>query len=185
MTNDMREVIQYHIDNGFMMTIDRCSNDKVISIEGFPICFSEDFILSTVIVDFHDEGYTILRTKDIIDAYSNESDSFVEQICIAEGLQQKIHQNFINEISAIKQILLQLKDYNGFICIQCEHQEKKCSFYMGKILNVQDGLVQFRDIDMFGEWDKNTDVIPFDEITQITFGDNYSKMYYKYMKNKC
>ena len=56
---------------------------------------------------------------------------------------------------------------------------------MGKILNVQDGLVQFRDIDMFGEWDKNTDVIPFDEITQITFGDNYSKMYYKYMKNKC
>ena len=182
MTDEMREIIQYHIDNKFIMTIDRCFNGETTSTTGFPIYLSEEFILMTVIVDFHDEGYAIIRTKDIVDAYSNESDSFNEQICISEGLQDNVQQEYIIEINSLKQILLQLKKYDGFICIQCEQQIERCSFYMGKIISIEDEGVSFKDIGMDGMWDDEIHNIPYEEITQVTFGDNYSKMYYKYLK---
>lgn len=181
MTSEKKEIIQYHIDNKFIMTTGRCFNNETTSITGFPICLSEKFILTTVIVDFHDEGYAILRTKDVVDAYSNESDSFYEQICISEGLRDNVQQEYIKEINSLKHILLQLKNYDGFICIQCEQQLERCSFYMGEIITIEDDSVSFKDIGMDGIWDDEIHNIPYEEITQITYGDNYSKMYYKYV----
>ena len=181
MTNEKKEIIQYHIDNEFMITIDRYFNKEIVSTTGFPICLSEEFVLTTVIVDFHDEGYAIVRTKDIVDAYSYEIDSFNEQICISEGLQDKIQQEHVKEIDSLKQILLQLKKYDGFICIQCEQQLERCSFYMGKIIAIEDNNVSIKDIGMDGVWDGEIHDIPYEDITQISYGDNYSKMYYKYV----
>ena len=68
MTSEQKEIIQYHIDNKFIMSIDRCFNGETTSTVGFPIFLSDDFILTTIITDFRDEGYAILRTKDITDA---------------------------------------------------------------------------------------------------------------------
>lgn len=183
MTSEKKEIIQYHIENKFIMTIDRCFDGEITSVEGFPICLSEEFILTTIIVDFRDEGYAILRTRDIVDAYSNKSDSFIEQICISEGLQNEIQQQVIQDLSSIKQILLQLKSYNGFISIQCENQIEKCTFYLGRIITVENDGVYFKDVGMDGIWDDKIHKIPYDEITQISYGDNYSKMFYKYVEN--
>lgn len=182
MTSEQKEIIQYHIDNKFIMSIDRCFNGETISTVGFPICFSDEFVLTTIVTDFRDEGYAILRTKDIVDAYSNESYSFNEQICVSEGLQDKIQQRHVKDIDSLKQILLQLKKYDGFICIQCEQQLERCSFYMGEIITIADDRFNFKDIGMDGMWDDETHDISYEDITQISFGDNYSKMYYKYAK---
>lgn len=92
------------------MTIDRCFNGETTSTVGFPISLSKEFILTTIIVDFHDEGYAILRTKDIIDVYSNESDSFNEKICVSEGLQDKIKQEQVKEINSLKEIFCNWKN---------------------------------------------------------------------------
>ena len=182
MTSEKKEIIQYHIENKFIMTIDRCFNGEITSVEGFPICFSEEFVLTTIIVDFRDEGYAILRTRDIVDAYSNKSDSFIEQICISEGLQDMVQQEYIKEMDSLKQIMFQLKNYDGFVCIQCEHQLEKCTFYLGKIITVEDDGVNFKDVGMDGIWDDEIHKIPYEEITQISYGDNYSKMFYKYVE---
>lgn len=181
MTNEQREIIQYHIDNKFIMTIDRCFNGETTSVMGFPICMSDEFIITTVITDFHDEGYAVLRVKDIVDAYSNESVSIYEQICISEGLQNKIQQKNLKEIESLDKILLQLQGYDGFVCIQCEQQIEKCSFYMGNIISVEAKSVVFKDIGTDGKWDEECHTILYDEITQISFGDNYSRMFYKYI----
>lgn len=182
MTSEQIEIIQYHIDNKLLMNIDRCFNGEITSTLGFPICLSKKFILTTVITDFHDEGYAILRTNDIVDAYSKESYSFNEKICVAEGLQDRIYQSYIKELGSLKQILLQLDKYDGFICIQCEQQTERCSFYMGKIITVADDNVIFKDIGMDGIWDEEAHSILYKDITQVTYGDNYSKMYCKYVK---
>ena len=173
--------MQYHIDNRFLMTIDRCFNGEVTSTIGFPICLSDKFILTTIITDFHDEGYAVLRTEDITDVYSNESDSFNEKICISEGLQDKVDQELIKKMDSLNQVLFQLKKYNGFICIQCEGQVERCSFYMGKIITIEENGVIFRDVDTDGKLEDEIHSIPYGEITQISFGDNYSKMYWKYV----
>lgn len=179
--NELYKAIQYHIDNRFLMTIDRCFNGETTSTFGFPICLSDKFILTTIITDFHDEGYAVLRTKDITDAYSNESDSFYEQICISEGLQDKIEQNSIKETDSLNHVLSQLRDYDGLICIQCEEQAERCSFYMGNIITIEEDNVTFRDVGTDGKLEDEIHSIPYKEITQVSFGDNYSKMYWKYV----
>jgi hypothetical protein len=53
---------------------------------------------------------------------------------------------------------------------------------MGEIVAIKDDNVSFKDIGMDGLWDNETHDIPYEDITQISYGDNYSKMYYKYVK---
>lgn len=184
MTNEQKEIIQYHIDNKFIMKIDRCFNGETISVMGFPIFMSDEFLFTTVVTDFHDEGYAVLCVKDIVDAYSNESDSTYEQICVSEGLQDKIQQKNLKGIESLEKILLQLNDYDGFVCIQCEQQIEKCSFYMGNIISVDEKSVVFKDFGPDGKWDDECHAILYEEITQISFADNYSRMFYKYSSMK-
>ena len=53
---------------------------------------------------------------------------------------------------------------------------------MGKIITIEEDSVICRDIGTDGKWEDEIHSIPYEEITQISFGDNYSKMYWKYVK---
>ena len=178
---EILETINYHIENKMIITIERKFNDNLDSIMGFPIAVSKNFLLMTVIYDFHDEGYTVLRLSDISDAYSKKSNNFYEQICIAEGLQDKIAPVFSEDISSIRNILKKLQNYDGYISIQCEEQIKKNTFYLGKIIDIKDCNLVFKDIGPDGKWDEELNTILFDDITQLSFDDYYSKMFYKYV----
>lgn len=180
--NELYETIQYHIDNKMMLNIERVFDDETDIIHGFPMVMSNELILMSVINDFHDEGFAILRLLDITDAYSKENDAFYEKICISENIGNK-KPDIIQDITDLSFVLKQLTKYKGFVSIQCENQIKKCTFYLGKINTIEDDGVIFKDIGMDGMWDVEEHKILFEEITQITFGDNYSKMFYKYVKN--
>lgn len=180
-SKELQETIQYHIDNKMLLNIERTFDNETDIVRGFPINVSEELVLMTVVNDFHDEGFVILRLSDISDAYSKESDAFYEKICISEGLQNKVQQCCINAICSVKCVLQQLESYDGFISIECEEQREKCAFFLGKIVTAEDGGVTFEDVGVDGEWDNESHQIPYADITQITFGDNYSKTFYKYV----
>ncbi len=179
-SKELHEIIQYHIDDSMLLSVERTFDDEVDVVHGFPIKISEELLLMTVINDFHDEGFVILRLSDISDAYSKENDAFYEKICISEGLQNKVQQCYVNNICSVKCALQQLESYDGFISVECEEQRKKCTFFLGKIITVEDDGVNFKDIGIDGEWDNEAHKILYGDITQISFGDNYSKIYYKY-----
>ena len=182
-SKEIYEIIQYHIDNKMLLNVERIFNNESDIICGFPIKMSDDLLLTTVVNDFHNEGFSILRLSDITDAYSTETIAFYEKICIAEGLQNEIRQQIIKELDDMHQILLQLKSYKGFISIQCENQINKSTFYLGEIVTVEDDGVNFKDIGIDGIWDDDIHKITYEDISQITYGNKYSKMYYKYSKN--
>lgn len=181
--NEMLETIKYHIDNKMILNIERIFNNETNSLSGFPVMLSENLLLMTVINDFYDEGFAILRLSDISDAYSKESDTFYEKICISENIGIRTS-DIVQEITDLTTVLKQLIKHEGFISIQCENQIERCTFYLGEINAIEQDGVVFKDIDMDGKWDDEPHKILFDEITQITFGDNYSKVFYKYAKNK-
>lgn len=182
MKQEQIETIIYHIDNKMLIKIERESLTGEGQIVGFPIQLTNKFLLMTVISDFYDEGFAILRTCDITDAYSKVNDEYYERICICEGLQDKISMSPIKDIADIKQILLDLQKYEGFVEIQWEEDDQEISFDMGKIKDVLDDSVVFQVVDLDGEWDDELDIIPFSNITLITFEDNYSKTFFNYMK---
>lgn len=171
-----------HIDNKMLLRINR---DKLIDNEdiiGFPISVSKNLLLMSCIVDFHDEGYVILRMSDILNAYSLESDAFYEKMCLEEGLKDKaFEQDTLKSIVDIKDVLNQLIDYPGFISISCDLLDSELCFSIGKVVNVENGVVCFRHFTPDGIWENNERNIPIEQITSIVFGDNYSKIYFKYM----
>lgn len=178
---ELVEVIQYHIDNKMMLRDERIFNNDVDILRGFPIKISENLLLMTVVNDFHDEGFAVLRLSDVSDAYSTDSDVFFEKICISEGLQNKIRQCVVKDICSIKRIFQQMANYDGFISVQCEAQREKCTFFLGKIKEIGDEGIDFMDIGTDGKWDDEVHMISYRDITQVEFEDNYSKTLYKYV----
>ncbi len=178
---EIYDTVQYHIDNKMIINVERTFNGDVDFILGFPLKISDNLLLINVISDFHDEGYALVRTKDISDVYSKENNGFYEKICKSENIGSD-EVSAINDISNMLISLNQLKSYDGLLSIQCEGQIEKCTFYLGKIINVNEDSISFKDLDMFGKWDENINNIPLNEITQIVFGDNYSKMFFKYIE---
>lgn len=49
MVYDKKKVYEV-IHSKFIMTIDRCFHDETVSNVGFPICMSDEFILTSVIL---------------------------------------------------------------------------------------------------------------------------------------
>ena len=53
--------------------------------------------------------------------------------------------------------------------------------FLGKIIEIEDDGVAFMDIGTDGVWDDEIHMIGYRDITQIGFGDNYSKTIYRYV----
>ncbi len=180
MNNEIKEVIEYHISNKMLITIERENIAPEEKLRGFPLKLTSEFVLMNLITDFHNEGFAIINFKDITDAYSKESDEFYERICKMEGLdKQNIPQGLL-DISSFENLFEYLKQYDGLVSIQCIEQYEKGNFFLGKIMGIQNESVEIFEIGMDGKWDEKAEFIDFDEIIQISFADNYSKTYYKY-----
>lgn len=177
MNKELIEIIDYHVENKMLLTVQRNEFDEH---RGFPIRLTERFLCMTSIFDFYDDGYIILQNDDISDAYSKESDAFYEKICIDEGLRNKIETCPITDFKDIKTILSQLNNYKGYISVHCEKKDRKYNFYLGKIKSINENDVEFLSVGYDGEWNKETDYISFADITKLTVGDHYSKMFYKH-----
>lgn len=181
MSNDILEVIEYHIKNKMVITIERIEIEKEALI-GFPLLVNSEILIMSKIYDFHDEGIIILNFNDITDAYSKESDSVFEQICKNEKL-DKIENPFPmckNKYDVLQKIDTEVK----YVTIQCERDETELYFSIGKIVNISDENVEMQVFDKKAVWESDTQVIPLCEITLIAIDDYYSKMYYNYMNEK-
>ena len=175
--------IKEHIDNKSLLRVDRSDAIDGESIIGFPVCLSDTLLLMSNVVDLHDEGYIIVRLSDITDAYLLESDSFYERMCSGEGLKANaFDQNTLKDVEDLESVLNQLAGYPGFVSISCDLLDNELCFSIGKIAKIENGMVRFNHFDAEGIWEDTERLIPIAQITSISFGDNYSKIYFKYMK---
>ena len=180
MHENIKNTIEDHINEKMLIHIERKNVTDNEAIVGFPIKLSDDFLLMTNIFDFYDDGYTIVKTSDISEAYSKESDEFYEMICISENLLKKADECPISSVKSMKDILSGLSKEDFFIVVECEKSED--AFFIGKIKSIDENKVVMQSFDALGKWHDETDIIKYDDITKITFLDRYSKMYFKYMK---
>lgn len=181
-SSELFKNIKSHSDNKMLLRVERNETIDKEDIIGFPISVSEKLLLMSNVVDFHDEGYLVVRMSDIVEAYSLESDAFYEKICSEEGLKTKaFNQNTLKSIADFKDVLNQLLGYPGFISISCDLLDSELYFSIGQVVSVEDEFVEFKHFTPDGIWESNERKIPIEQITSVAFGDNYSKIYFKYM----
>lgn len=178
MNKDMLDIIQYHITEKLLITIERSCIEKEV-LRGFPLYVNSEILIMTKIYDFHDEGVVVINTFDISDAYSKESDNFIEKICKTEKLDRV--DNPFPLCETMFDVLLTIDTNTQFITIQCEKEETELYYSIGKLQSVTPTAIMMNVFDVTGHWEEDVRTIPCDAVTMISIGDHYSRIYYKYM----
>ena len=77
-----------------------------------------------------------------------------------------------------------LRDFGGWCIAECAGEEGELCFFVGKIISLDQDYLTLQPVGADGSWTKDTAVIPYEDLCTITFGDNYLKVYAKYMKKQ-
>lgn len=145
----------------------------------FPLKLSGQLLLSVTERDFQLDGFTVRRLEDI---------EIVEPL---RGTYMKIHKAEGNierlvvppiNISSWRSVFSFLGSSGETVIVEHESIVKEeCAFAIGRILAIGDQGVRFRSFDGAGRWDDRSIVIPYSQITSVTFGSRYIGVYSKYV----
>jgi len=140
---------------------------------------TDDLMLIHQNIDFQFDGYVVVRTKDITKSAESPSNDFCAEIMKKEGLWEKPPKNVRGlPLDAWPSLLTR---FVGKVVIL--ENEKTDDFYIGVVLEVGEKAVIIDYIDGVGDR-MGEERIPYKKITQMRFGDRYSTLFGKYLKDE-
>lgn len=145
----------------------------------YTINYNEKFFFGVEEFDFRLDGYQIRVNSDITDIQI--VNNFSSEINKKEGLLDDIIDFEIN-LSSFESIFKDLKKMNIIISIEREYYDEDYFFLIGKIEEVLDDTLVFRDFDINGEFSDDVSYIPYEYITTIRFNSHYTNTWQKYLK---
>jgi hypothetical protein len=133
--------------------------------------------------DYNVDGYKILRIKDLTDVRYNATDHFFEEILIKEGLVVDEQQLVVNKLDHWIDTFFELKTIDKNIIIELEDYDGDgLSFFIGKIIKVDNDSIYFHNFNSIGEWDEEPVKIFYKDISLVSIDDRYSRIISKYVK---
>ncbi|SOD11298.1 hypothetical protein [Pedobacter xixiisoli] len=177
-----KETIQKHIDNKDFVKVICNLQDTESSIYGYIQLQSGEFILLQVHNEFSLNGYVILPLRYIETIRCNKYDKTSNKIHRAEGTLKRQYKipNFIS-LDGWNKLFLSLIEADFHVIIECEDQPE-ADFLIGPIQKVGKTKISILNYDPAGKLDKEPSRIKYADITSITFGDQYSMVFRKYLK---
>ncbi len=167
---------------------DAIAAQKVLTIERtevlepellcIPIDRSDDLLLVHVFYDFQPDGYRVICLDDIYDVIRDGSEEFFERIIAAEGVYEKLKTPTFVNLTSWRTVLLSLKGRFDFCIIECDAED---DFLVGKLMDVREDEFTFWYFDATGKWDDELDVVDYDDVTAVSFDDNYINTIIKYI----
>ncbi len=152
---------------------------------GFVLAVGRDWMLMRQFHDFHPEGLTALRIKDIISIRSGRYERLWEHMLAGEGLLDESATTDL-PVDSLSQLLKALIRRKANVIIQCEDLTEDIEdFYIGRILAISNSSVRFANFDALGQWDEKPSSIRLDEITKLEIEAPYIRIFSKYLKKPC
>lgn len=175
-------MIKKHIVNKDFVKIFRTFQDLENNITGFILAMSKDFLLVQLDYDFILNGYSIIRKDQFDSLRCNKYDKTKKRIFLAEGIIDRFYgfDKFVS-LTNWQDIFTDLKKLDYHIIIECENKRKP-KFLIGPIQKVTKSKINIWNYDPTGKFDEKSSTIKYDEITTITFGDNYSTTFRKHLR---
>jgi len=143
-----------------------------------PIARSEELLLVHVFYDFHPDGYRIIRLEDIFNVIREGSEEFFERIIIAEGVHARLASPGPVDLTSWRSALASLGVRYAFCTIECDGGEE---FLIGKVVELGEWDLTFWYFDATGKWDDETDIVDYDDLSAVSFDDNYTNTIIKYI----
>ncbi|MBB4806317.1 hypothetical protein HNP38_001589 [Chryseobacterium defluvii] len=180
--SEFNKLIQKHIDKNNFVKIYLSEESPDQSIFGFILKMSDEYLMVQETYDFTLAGIKIIPQERILSIRCNPYDKTQKKILSEEHL-LKFDQNIIHHISLrdAGTLFKSLKKQN-FHCIVESTKKKKGRFSIGEILEVDDKFVFINNYDPTGKTGKKPHKISLKKIEMVTFNDNYTLIFRKYLK---
>jgi len=144
-----------------------------------PLKVSETLFLAAEEYDFIIDGWSIRRFRDVKKV--EIKDDMCPKIIKAEGLLDELTAPDI-DISNWYSAFVSLKGLGENIIIERESIDPdECQFAVGKIEKVLKSKLLFSHFDADGVWQDEMYEIPFSQITSVTVGSRYVRVFSKYV----
>lgn len=179
---EFKKLIQKHIAKSNYVKIYLTEDSPEGYVFGFILNVSDDFLMIQETYDFTLSGIKIIPYKRISSIRHNRFDTISKNIFSEEGL-VKFNQKIIDNTSLKngESLFKSIKKQN-FHCIVDSTKKNKDLFSIGEILDVNEKSVTIKNYDPSGKFNKKSPKISFKNLEFITFNDNYSLTFRKYLK---
>lgn len=180
---EFRKLIQKHIDKINYVKIYFSEKSPDGYTFGFILKMSDDFLMVQETHEFSLSGFKIIPYKRIASIRNNRFDKKTKEIFNEEGL-IKFNQRIIDNTSLKNpESLFKSIKKQDFHCIVESLKKKKDLFSIGEISEINDRSVTIKNYDATGKIYKKPHKISFKNLEFITFNDNYSVTFKKYLKD--
>ena len=179
---DFKRLIQLHIDKKNYVKIFLTEESPEESASGFIVKYSDKYVMIQEIYDFMLVGFRILPYERISSIRYNENEKIYKKIISEEGLLSFNHKVIDStSLKSSEKLFKSLQEQN-FHCIIESADKKHDIFTIGEITKVKNKSVMIHNYDSTGKLDNEPCKIPYKEIEFISFNDNYSTVFRKYIK---
>ncbi len=150
---------------------------------GIPIRRSRTLLALHRITDFHFDGYSIIRLKDIVEIQRSRQVVTQERILKFTGEIQNFDNPSWIRIGSWKSLFSLLKQREICACVSSVSTEMDV-FGVGTVTTVGNKSVVLKGFDANGVWIEPKDEFQYSEIKEVFFGDEYSTVFHRFITNR-
>ena len=154
-------------------------------LSGFVVATSEALVLLQVFHDFYPEGLSVIRASHIEHVRVGEYERFQQDILESEGIEPVPAPHPLPSLSGVEELLRDAGAHENII-VRCEDAEEALEdFYIGRVLDIDRGVMKFANFDALGRWDPDPSVIDLSEVTRVEFRSPYLEIFSRHLRDPC
>jgi hypothetical protein len=153
---------------------------------GFVLDVGEELVLLQVFHDFYPEGIAVLRLCDVLEVRYGPYEHHWERMLRAEGIAPTALVGAPPPLDDMHDLLESLRERGANVIVECEDDEEPISdFYIGRVLKVDAGTIEFANFDALGKWDDEPHRIELAEITNVGIQTPYLEIFSRHLESSC
>ena len=179
--HEIKNIVEQCMKINSNLTITRKKSIDNHELYGIPIAMSTKLLAFKYLYDFEQDGYMVIRMKDIVKVCYGEIEKYHDKILIGENIATKNSYENI-AVNSWKTFLRYISTKVNLVNISEKFKDdpKYDGLIVGKIESIQDNEMNIFEIDPLGKWKKEQTVVYYEDITSIHFDSRYSEKLYKY-----
>jgi len=173
--------LDQYLLSGDLIQIRRSCDPYLMS--GYLVGLSDRLAVMKVFYDFHPDGFHVFSPSDVEECRCSESEKHWDFMLRSEGLVENELVDAGIPLTSIEDAAGGIQDRYGRLVVEAEGPgNPECTFAIGSLANIRDGVMQFDGFDVEGEWYDDTTEIACDTITKLQYMTPYINNYWKYLK---
>lgn len=153
-------------------------------LNGYVLDMSDELLMIAAFHDFHPEGATIVRMRDIASVRSNEYERKWDSMLAAEGLLDAVGTSFQPKLDDMPTLLEDLRVHRRPLITEAEDlsdDDDGWSFLIGYIDRIDEEACWLRHFDGLGRWKKLPAGMALEDITAVQIETPYIETFLRHV----